>query len=330
MGSLKPRWGGELHKVVCLDAYTCPVPKFDFPHEYVEYQNTIGEDLTIERVHDATIIITSRVPVSARIVAACRRLELVAFMITGTDIADKKACRARGIAVCNAPGANAESVAEHAFALYMAAKRQVVNLHRVTLEAEAWPREKNVFHLYPQMPRVLRHEVLGIVGYGAIGKVAEAIGKALGMSVLIAERKSAAPDQVRAGRVPFEQVIKTCTVLMLACPLDDTSKNMISEPELRSMRPDSIVVNVARGGVMNEAAVLKALKEKWIFAVATDVFVNEPATREDCPLLRECPSNLTLSPHVAWYGGTCLENSQLRIKETLENYVAGKVINSVL
>lgn len=150
------------------------------------------------------------------------------------------------------------------------------------------------------------------------------------MSVLIAERKSAAPDQVRAGRVPFEQVIKTCTVLMLACPLDDTSKNMISEPELRSMRPDSIVVNVARGGVMNEAAVLKALKEKWIFAVATDVFVNEPATREDCPLLRECPSNLTLSPHVAWYGGTCLENSQLRIKETLENYVAGKVINSVL
>lgn len=96
------------------------------------------------------------------------------------------------------------------------------------------------------------------------------------------------------------------------------------------MRPDSIVVNVARGGVMNEAALLKALKEKWIYAAATDVFVNEPATKEDCQLIRECPSNLTLSPHVAWYGGTCLENLQLSIKETLESFVAGKIINSVL
>lgn len=330
MGSLTPRRGDEHHKVVCLDAYTCPVPKFDFTHEYVEYQNTIGEDLVIERVHDATIIITSRVPISARIIAACLRLELVAFMTTGTDIADKKACRARGITVCNAPGANAESVAEHAFALYMAAKRQVVDLHRVTLEAEAWPREKNVFHLYPQLPRVLRHEILGIIGYGAIGKYAEAIGKALGMSVLIAERKSAATGRIRSGRVSFEEVMKTCTVLLLACPLDEESSNMISEPELRTMRPDSIIVNVARGGVMNEAALLKALKEKWIYAAATDVFVNEPATKEDCQLIRECPSNLTLSPHVAWYGGTCLENLQLSIKETLESFVAGKIINSVL
>ncbi|KAL7793617.1 hypothetical protein V8C37DRAFT_409587 [Trichoderma ceciliae] len=330
MGSLTSLRGGKCHKVVCLDAFTCPVPKFDFPHEYVEYHNTIGEDLIIERVRGATIIITSRVPVSGRTVAACPHLELVAFMTTGTDIIDKKACRERGIAVCNSPGANAESVAEHAFALYMAAKRQVVELHRVTLEAEAWPREKNVFHLYPQLPRGLRHEVLGIVGYGAIGKNAEAIGKALGMSVLIAERKSVAPDQVRAGRVPFEEVIKTCTVLILGCPLDDESRDMISEPELRTMRPDSIVVNVARGGVMNEAALLKALKEKWIFAAATDVFVNEPVTKEGCQLIRECPSSLTLSPHVAWYGGTCLENLQLRIKETLESYVAGKVVNSVL
>lgn len=150
------------------------------------------------------------------------------------------------------------------------------------------------------------------------------------MSVLIAERKSAAAGRIRSGRLPFEEVMKTCTVLLLACPLDEESSNMISEPELRTMRPDSIVVNVARGGVMNEAALLKALKEKWIYAAATDVFVNEPATKEDCQLIRECPSNLTLSPHVAWYGGTCLENLQLSIKETLESFVAGKIINSVL
>lgn len=170
MGSVTPRHGGQRHKIVCLDAFPCPVPKFDFPHEYVEYQNTMGEDLIIERARDATIIITSRAPVSARTIAACPRLELIAFMTTGTDIADRKACRARGIAICNAPGANSETVAEHAFALYLAARRQVVDLHRVTLEAEAWPMENYVNHLYPQLPRVLRHEVLGIIGYGAIGK----------------------------------------------------------------------------------------------------------------------------------------------------------------
>lgn len=139
-----------------------------------------------------------------------------------------------------------------------------------------------------------------------------------------------APDQVRTGRVPFDEAIKTCTVLILGCPLDDDTKNMISEPELRNMRSDSIVVNVARGGVMNEAALLRALKERWIYAAATDVFVNEPATKEGCQLLRECPNNLTLSPHVAWYGGTCLENLQSRTKATLESYVAGEIVNSVI
>lgn len=150
------------------------------------------------------------------------------------------------------------------------------------------------------------------------------------MSVLIAERKDAEPDQVRTGRVSFQQVISTCTVLMLCCPLDQTSTNTISEPELRTMRPDSIIVNVARGAVVDEAALLRALQQRWISAAATDVFVDEPGTKESSRLVRECPSSLTLSPHIAWYGESSLENVRSRVKKIIESYVAGEIIDSVL
>ncbi|KAI0150545.1 D-isomer specific 2-hydroxyacid dehydrogenase [Xylariaceae sp. FL1272] len=320
---IAPRAGG-LHKVVCLDAVLCPVPKFDFPHEYVEYENTIGEDLIIERVKDATIVITTRAWMSARTISHCPKLELIALMAIGFDIIDMEACRERKITVCNSPAASAESVAEHAFALYFAAKRKIVELHHMILEGHEWPEKKNGFFRYAHVPRVSRHETLGIVGYGGLGKILESIGKALGMEVIIAERKGISESATRPGRTPFDQVLRTCTVLMLGCPLDEETRNMIAEPELESMRRDSIVVNVARGGVMNEAALVKALNMGWISSAATDVFAIEPATSTSTPLVTDCPANLTLSPHVAWYADTSFETLQLLIKETLECYVIGK------
>lgn len=161
--------GVPYHKVVCLDAILCPVPKFDFPHEYVEYQNTIGEDLIIERLKDATIAISTRAPISERTLSFCPRLELISLMSAGADIIDIKTCRKRQITVCNSPSASAESVAEHAFALYFAAKRRVVEMHEIVMKGEEWSRAKNCFHLYPFLPRLARNEVLGIVGYGGIG-----------------------------------------------------------------------------------------------------------------------------------------------------------------
>ncbi|KAL4790892.1 hypothetical protein BDV19DRAFT_393626 [Aspergillus venezuelensis] len=126
----------QTHKVVCLDAYLCPVPKSDFPHEYVEYENTVGEDLTIERAKDATIVITTRAQMSARTTSLCPRLELISLMAAGANIIDMKACRERKITVCNSPSGAASSVAEHAFALYFAAKRKIVDLHHKTLEGK--------------------------------------------------------------------------------------------------------------------------------------------------------------------------------------------------
>lgn len=168
MGSIRPK-SGEKHKIVCLDAFMCPVPRFDIPHEYVEYQNTIGEEDTIERTKDATIVITTRAGLTANTLAHCPRLEFVAVMGAGTNFLDTEACRVREIPVCNCPSASAEAVAEHAFALYFAAKKRIVDLHNAIVEGKKWPELIGGFLFYSSVPRVARHETMGIIGYGGLG-----------------------------------------------------------------------------------------------------------------------------------------------------------------
>ncbi|KAL4939792.1 hypothetical protein BDV06DRAFT_214003 [Aspergillus oleicola] len=244
MGSISPVHQRH-NMVVCLDAYLCPVPKFSFLHEYVEYENTVGEDLISERVKDVTIIITNRAPISARTISLCPRIELISLMAAGANIIDMDACREQKITVCNSPSGAASSVAEHAFALYFAVKRKIVDLHH-------------------------------------------AIGRGLGMEVLIAERRGTAEASLRPGRTAFETVLETAT-----------SRDMITETELRQMRRDATIVNVARGGVLNEDALIKALNDSWITSAATDVFALEPATAISTPLISKLPPNLTISPHIA-------------------------------
>lgn len=154
------------------------------------------------------------------------------------------------------------------------------------------------------------------------------MGKALGMKVIIAERKGA--STARDGRFPFEDVLKECTVLIMTCPLDPSTRNMIDEAELRTIRNDAIIVNVGRGGIINEQALASALKERKIAGAATDVFEHEPATRENCPLLDPEIPNLVLTPHVAWFSSATILGTKKVTKENLEAFAKGKPQNVVL
>lgn len=152
------------------------------------------------------------------------------------------------------------------------------------------------------------------------------------MKVLIAERKGIPESSTRSGRTSFTSILAQSTVLVLTCPLDASTRNMISHSELRSMKRDAIIVNVARGGVVDETALVHALKEGWIAGAATDVYEVEPASKENSVLLREYDSklNLTLSPHMAWFSGTTVENLQRTLKENMERWVMGKAQNVVV
>ena len=148
------------------------------------------------------------------------------------------------------------------------------------------------------------------------------------MTVLLAERKGA--SEVREGRTAFEEAIKKGTIFMTATPLDNNTRDMISTSELEAMDPAALLVNVGRGGVINEAALAKGLKDGQIAGAATDVFEHEPATKENCPLLDESIPNLVVSPHVAWYSSRTIKGTLATVKANVEGYVAGKPQNLVV
>lgn len=154
------------------------------------------------------------------------------------------------------------------------------------------------------------------------------MAKALGMTIMVAERKG--EKVIRAGRTDFHAVLKNCTVLIMTCPLDSNTHNMIDEAELRTMPQDAIIVNVGRGGIINEVALANALREERIAGAATDVYETEPATKATCPLLDATIPNLVLSPHIAWYAAATIKGTIEVSKKNLECFAAGKPQNVVV
>jgi glycerate dehydrogenase len=148
------------------------------------------------------------------------------------------------------------------------------------------------------------------------------------MTVLVCERKGA--SETREGRTPFEQATRQGTVFMVVTPLDKDSRDMISTPELEAMDATSLLVNVGRGGVINEAALARALRDGRIAGAATDVFEHEPATKENCPLLDDSIPNLIVTPHIAWYSSRTVKGTMATMKANVEGFVGGMPQNLVV
>lgn len=166
-----------------------------------------------------------------------------------------------------------------------------------------------------------------IIGYGALGKNIEKIGTALGMKVLVTERKGA--SQARPGRVMFEDALKLGTIFMIVTPLDDSTRGMIGAAELSTMNKTAFLINVGRGGVVNEAALASALREHKIAGAGVDVFEHEPAGKSDSPLIDTTIPNLILTPHIAWYSTATIAGTLKMIKANLDAFAAGKPQNLV-
>ncbi|OAL04894.1 hypothetical protein IQ06DRAFT_290892 [Phaeosphaeriaceae sp. SRC1lsM3a] len=339
------------HHIVALEKQHQPLPAdgFDFPNTLTAYQKTSTLEELYARVHDATIIIATTVKLDAKLLhpEATPVLKLIAVSATGTDHVDLVAAKARGIRVVNCPGANLDAVSEHALSLYFAARRRTVLLDsKVREQPSEWKREGSI-NKYMRLPDgappyTCKDEVLGIVGYGGLGKrIAELFG-ALGMKVLIAARKPAASASLAdalptpnpdSNRVPFDEVLKRATVLVLSLPRIPETLNLISSAELEKMHPYALLINIARGGIVDEAAVVQALKHKKIAGYGTDVYQVEPVGGpEDTPLLSEEAKdlNITMSPHLAWFSQRTLKNLGDILKATVEAWAKGEEINVIV
>ena len=297
-----------------------------FVHEWVEHAKTSSSQV-IERLARATIAITNKVPINAAAIAALPDLKMIAISATGTNNVDLNACRGRGIVVSNIRGYAEHTVPEHVMALLLALSRNLV-AWRETLQAGGWQRAEQ-FCLFDHPIRDLHGATLGLIGSGTLGNGVARLAEAFGMRVLRADRKGAAV--VRPGYTAFADVLATADAISLHCPLTAETQNLIGEAELKAMKPSALLINTARGSIVDEAVLMRALKEGWIGGAGFDVLTTEPPPADHPmldPALLALP-NFLLTPHVAWSSRPAMQTLADQLIDNIEAFVAGAPKNRV-
>lgn len=295
-----------------------------FPHEWREYPET-APDQVVERLQGATIAITDRVFLRAAELAQLPLLKFIAVAATGVDSVDLDACRRQGIAVANVRNWSV-SVPEHVFALILALRRNLWAYHEA-VRSGAWQHSSTYTLQIEPMPIALHGSTLGIIGYGALGLAVANFARAFAMNVLVAEHKGA--GIIRDGRVDFTDVLERSDVIVVLCPLSEETRDLIGAAELAKLSRNTLLINCARGGIVNEAALAEALKRGDIAGAGVDVLENEPP-RAGNPLLDLQQPNLIITPHVAWVSEQSLRCLAEQLISNLEAFAAGAPQNLVV
>lgn len=319
----------SLPTVVFLDRATIPthieLPHLPFDHQWLEYDFTPPE-LVVERLQDADIVIINKVVLDAEILCQLPKLQLIALCATGFNNVDTSFCQEHAIAVSNVQGYATQSVPEHVLAMIFALRRNLMGYHR-DIAAGEWQRNKQ-FCFFTHPIGDIAGSTMGIIGSGKLGRAMEILAKAVGMKVIFAERKGA--SQCRSGYVPFEQVLMVSDVLSLHCPLDKQTHHLIGAKELSQMKANAILINTGRGGLVDEQALVHALKEGVIAAAGVDVFTQEPAD-ETNPLLANIQlPNLLLTPHIAWGSDSAIQRLATILIENIAAFVEGREQNRIV
>ena len=312
--------------IVFLERNTFSVPfrRPEFEHTWIDYAETSVDEL-VPRLAEASIAICNKVPMRASTLAQLNKLKLIAVAATGVDNVDLDFCRENHIAVCNTRGYAVSSLPEHALMLMLTLRRNLI-AYRNDVRAGKWA-EARQFCLLDHSINDLRGATIGIVGYGALGKSMARLAEAIGMEVLIAERKGA--HDVREGRPSFEEVLRKSDIVSLHCPLTEETRELIADADLGLMKRDAILINTARGGLINDTALLDALKKGQIGGAGVDVLRAEPPREGNILLDTDLP-NLIVTPHNAWASRQAMQTLADQLIENLELFVRGEPRNLVV
>jgi glycerate dehydrogenase len=317
-----------MHRIVFLDRSTVApqvrLRRPEFAHEFIEHDSTAPADI-VARLDGATIAIVNKVQLAASTLTQLPLLKLIAVAATGTDCVDKPYCEANGIAIANIRGYAVNTVPEHTFALMLALRRNVV-AYRDSVLAGRW-QQSGQFCYFDHPIRDLAGARLGIIGEGVLGQRVAEIGKAFHMVPLFAAHKGV--TGMGPLYTPWQEVLETSDVITLHSPLTPQTRNMIAMPEFRAMKRQPLLINTARGGLVDEAALVQALDERLVSGAGFDVTVTEPPA-PDNPLLRAAARhNLILTPHVAWASDEAQQALADQLMDNIENFVAGRPSNLV-
>ena len=317
-----------MRKIVFLDRGTIApqitLRRPTFEHELVEYASTKPEEVA-NRLAGATVAITNKVAIRAEALEQLPELRLIAVAATGTDCVDKPWCQAHGVAVSNIRGYAVHTVPEHTFALMLALRRNVI-AYRDDVLAGKW-QEAGQFCFFDHPINDLYGVRLGIVGEGVLGQRVADIAKAFGMVPMFAAHKG------RSGLgplyTPWQEVIETSDIITLHAPLTPETRGMIGMPEFRAMKRRPLIINTARGGLVDEAALVEALDAGLISGAAFDVVTTEPPAADN-PLMRIAGRhNVIITPHVAWASNEAQQDLANQLMDNIESFVAGVPRNLV-
>jgi glycerate dehydrogenase len=295
----------------------------DFEHEWIEYPETAAHQV-VERIRDATIIISNKLSLGEPQLSDAPHVRLIAIAATGSDCVDLNYCRSREIAVCNVRGYAVNTVPEHVLMMILALRRNLL-AYRADVQRGLWNESKQ-FCLLTHDLHDIRHSTLGIIGYGSIGRGLALLGEAVGMRVLISEHKNA--TTLRDGRTSFAETLRNSDVLSLHCPLTDETRILIGTVELQTMKRTALLINTARGALVDDAALIEALQRGVIAGAGLDVLREEPP-REGSALLDLNLPNLIVTPHVAWASREAVQILADQVIDNIEGFIGGRPQNLV-
>jgi len=284
-----------------------------------------AKDQVEKRIHDADIVYTNKIRLNETLLASAKKLRYIGLTATGTDNIDIETARRNGIAVANIRGYCTGSVVEHVFGTLLMLTHSLAGFRR-SVRAGKWQTSDDPF-LLTHPVRELSAMTIGIVGYGSLGQGVARIGRAFSMNVIVSARRDAI--NVASDRVAFDDVLAQADVISLHCPLTDETRELFGAAQFRRMKKSAILINTARGGLVDSAALADALRSGEIAAAAVDVLPQEPPVDGD-PLLDYDGDNLIVTPHIAWATN---EARQAAINELAANaraFVAGEERNRVV
>jgi glycerate dehydrogenase len=279
------------------------------------------------RIVDCEIAIVNKSKISGDAIREAKRLKLIALAATGSDNVDVAAAKQSGVAVANIRDYCSTSLAQHVFALVLGLTQQI-NRYDELVRRGAWS-ESRTFALFDYPIRELTGRVLGIVGSGTLGQAVARLGECFGMQVAVAARLGTPRGEVPPGRVHFDELLEQADVLSLHCPLNATTKHMIAAPQLRRMKGDALLINTARGGLIDSEALAQALRAGEIGGAGIDVLPEEPPPA-DHPLLAADIPNLIVTPHVAWAAQEARQRALDQVTENIADFLRGGTLRRVV
>lgn len=278
----------------------------------------------LDAVKDKDIIVTNKVVIDRELMQQLDKLKLICVAATGTNNVDLEAARELGIEVCNATAYATASVVQYVFSVMLSLHSRLPEYQRA-VHAGRWA-ESEIFCLLDYSFHELAGKTLGIVGYGELGQAVASVARAFGMQVLIARRNA---EDKREGRVALHEMLPQVDILSLHCPLTEATNNLIAEKELALLPRHAVLINSARGRIVNEDDLLTSLQQGEIGGAALDVLSTEPPGKNH-PLCQLNLPNLIVTPHIAWASVESRQRLLDQVALTISCYLSGNIRNSVL